>query len=126
LKQQIYQSVDPNKKYISGTGNFSGYYGIAGFEGEKLTSIYLGKGTEITQSGYSLKSKNPDGSANMTINGKNLVVSCNQETEVGLPQTAKKAWLKQGSIRKELPVSKSGKGILVIVPAVENGDIVME
>jgi hypothetical protein len=126
LKQQIFQSVDPNKKFTSGTGNFSGYYGIVSFEGEKLASIYLGKGNEISQSGYSLKSKTPDGSANLEIVGKNLVISCNQETEVGLPQTAKKAWLQQGSIRKELPVSKTGKGILVTVPAVENGEIVLK
>ncbi|MBW8330642.1 MAG: heparinase II/III-family protein [Prolixibacteraceae bacterium] len=126
LKQQIFQSVDPNKKFTSGTGNFTGYYGITSFEGEKLTSIYLGKGSEISHSGYSLKSKNPDGSANLTINGKNLLVSCNQETEVGLPLTAKKVWLKQGSIRKELPVSMSGKRILATVPAVENGEIVLE
>ncbi|MBL7968526.1 MAG: heparinase II/III family protein [Prolixibacteraceae bacterium] len=126
LKQQIFQSVDPNQKFTSGTGNFSGYYGIAGFEGEKLTSIYLGKGTEILQSGYSLKSKTPDGSANLAITGKNLIISCSQETEVGLPLTAKKVWMKQGSIRKELPVSKSAKGILITVPAVENGEIVLE
>ena len=126
LKQQIFQSVDPTKNFTSGTENFSGYYGIAGFEGEKLTSLYLGKGNEISQSGYFLKSKTPDGSANLLIKGKNLMITCNQETEVGLPQAAKKAWLKQGSIRKELPVSKSGKGILVNVPAVENGEIVVE
>jgi hypothetical protein len=126
LKHQIFQSVDPNKKFTSGTVKFSGYYGIAGFKGEKLTSIYLGKGSEISHSGYSLKSKTPDGSANLTINGKSLVVSCNQETEVGLPQTAKMVWLKQGSIRKELPVSMSGKRILVTVPTVENGEIVLE
>ena len=126
LKQQIFQSVDPTKNFTSGTENFSGYYGIAGFEGEKLTSLYLGKGNEISQWGYFLKSKTPDGSANLLIKGKNLMITCNQETEVGLPQAAKKAWLKQGSIRKELPVSKSGKGILVNVPAVENGEIVVE
>lgn len=126
LKQQIFQSVDPDKKFISGTGNFSGYYGIAGFTNEKLNSLYLGKGTEIAQNGYSLKSKNPDGSANLMINGKKVVVSCNQETEVGMPRTVKKAWLKQGSIRKELSISKSGKGILVTIPSVENGEIVLK
>jgi hypothetical protein len=126
LKQLIFQSVDPNKKFTSETGNFTGYYGITGFEGEKLTSIYLGKGSEISHSGYSLKSKTPDGSANLTINGKNLLVSCNQETEVGMPLTAKKVWLQQGSILKELKPVKAGKGISVTVPAVENGEFVLE
>jgi len=127
LKQHIYQSVDPNKKFTSGTGNFTGYYGIAGFEGEKLSSIYLGKGSEISHSGYSLKSKNPDGSANLTINGKSLVVSCNQETEVGLPfSKVKKAILKFGSIQNELKITRTEKGIQVTVPSVENGEIVLE
>ncbi|MBW8327355.1 MAG: heparinase II/III-family protein, partial [Prolixibacteraceae bacterium] len=115
-KQQIFQSVDPNKTFVSGTGSFSGYYGIVGFEGDKINSVYLGKGTEIAQNGYSLKSKTPNGSANLILKGKTITISCNQETEIGLPRAAKKAWLKQGSIRKELQVSKSGKGILVIVP----------
>jgi hypothetical protein len=126
LKQQIFQSVESNQKFTSGTGSFSGFYGIAGFEGEKVTSIYLGKGSEISQSGYSLKSATPDGSANLAIVGKNLIISCNQETEVGLPQAAKKVWLQQGSIRKELKPVKVGKGILVTVPAVENGEFVLE
>jgi hypothetical protein len=125
-KQQIFQSVDPNKTFVSGTGMFSGYYGIVGFEGDKINCVYLGKGTEIAQNGYSLKSKTPNGSANLVLKGKTITISCNQETAIGLPRTAKKAWLKQGSIRKELQVSKSGKGILVIVPLVENGEILLE
>jgi len=126
LKQQIFQAVEPNKKFTSGTGSFSGYYGIAGFENEKLSTLYLGKGNEITQSGYTLKSKTPDGSANLMIKGKTITISCNQETEVELPQTAKKVWLQQGSILKELKPVKAGKGISVTVPAVENGELVLE
>jgi hypothetical protein len=125
-RQQIFQCVDPNKKFTCGAGSFSGYYGIAGFEGVKLTSLYLGKGTEIVVNGYSLKSKTPEGSANLTLKGKTITVTCNQETEIGLPQSPKKAWLKQGSIRKELPVEKSGSGIIVSVPIVENGEMVLE
>jgi hypothetical protein len=125
-RQQIFQSVAPNKKFNAAGANFSGYYGIVGFDGAKLTSLYLGKGTEIVVNGYSLKSKTPDDSANLTLKGKTITVTCNQETEIGLPQSAKKAWLKQGSIKKALSVSKSGKGILVTVPAVENGEIVLE
>jgi len=125
-RQQIFQSVDPNKKFNAAGANFSGYYGIVGFEGAKITSIYLGNGSEISHSGYSLKSKTPNGSANLTLKGKTITVTCNQETEIGLPQTAKKAWLKQGSIRKELKITKTEKGVSVTVPSVENGEIVLE
>jgi hypothetical protein len=127
LKQQIYQSVDPNKKFTSGAGSFSGYYGVAGYANEKLNSLYLGKGNEIAQNGYSLKSKTQDGSANLTLKGKTITVSCNQETEIGLPNSGvKKAWLQQGSIRKEIKIIKTEKGILVNVPLVENGVLVVE
>jgi len=60
------------------------------------------------------------------LKGKTITVTCNQETEIGLPQTAKKAWLKQGSIRKELKTTKTEKGVSVTVPSVENGEIVLE
>jgi hypothetical protein len=126
LKQQVFQSIDPTKKFISGTGSLSGYYGVAGFTGEKLSSLYLGKGTEISMDGYSLKSKMPEGAASLTITGKILTVSSNQETEIRLAQTAKKAWLKQGSIRKELKITKAEKGISITLPVVENGEIVLE
>jgi hypothetical protein len=125
-KQQVFQSVDPNKKFISKTGNFSGYYGVAGFTHEKLNSLYLGKGTEIVVNGYSLKSLTQEGSANLDIKGKTITVSCNQETEIGIPQTAKIAWLKQGSIRKELKINKAEKGFSITVPVVEYGKIVLE
>lgn len=127
LQQQIFQSVEPSKKINSEGCVFSGYYGVVGFEGEKLTSIYLGKGNEISQSGYSLKSKKPDGSANLTVKGKMINVSCNQETEVGLPfSEVKRATLKFGSSQSELKVIRAKKGILVTIPAVENGEIVLE
>lgn len=125
-KQQIYQSVDAEKKFNCGDGIFSGYYGVANFKNEKLSSLYLGKGTEITISGYSLKSKTADGSANMSISGKNLKISCNQETELSLPTSPKKVTLKQGNIQKELKISKSGKGISFTVPVLDNAEIIME
>ena len=126
-KQQIFQSVDPNKKSTSGTESFKGYFGVAGFKANKLTSIYLGKGTEFAQNGYSLKSKSPDGSANLMIEEKTYKISCNQETEVGLPYSGiKKAWLQQGSVRKDLKITPTAKGILVTVPLVEMGIIVLK
>ena len=125
-KQQIYQSVDPAKKFDSKEASFSGYYGVANFKANKLASLYLGKGTEISVSGYTIKSKAADGSANIAISGKSLNVRCNQETELILPVSAKKAWLKQENTRKELPVFKSGKGISVTIPMLNNAEIVLE
>jgi hypothetical protein len=127
VKQQIYQSVDPAKNFTSGGGTFSGYFGVAGYAGEKLTSIYLGKGTMIAEGGYSLKSMTADGSANLKTDGKGWEISCNQETEVGLPMPkVKKVILRVGTNQKELKISRSEKGIQVTVPKVENGVLVQE
>jgi len=126
-KQEIYQSIDPEETFISGTGRFCGYYGVVGFSGNKLTSLYLGKGTEIANGGYSLKSTVADGSASLTIEGKTYKISCNQETEVGLPLSkVKKAYLQFGSIRDELKITKTSKEILVKIQAVKSATLVFE
>jgi hypothetical protein len=127
LKQHIYQSVDAAKNFSSGGGTFSGYFGAAGYAGDKLTSIYLGKGTGIAESDYSLKSMSADGSANLKADGKNWRIGCNQETEVGLPvPKIKKATLKIGAIQKELKISRSERGIKIMVKKVEDGVLVIE
>jgi len=125
-KQQIFQSVDSTQKFNSEGVIFSGYYGVAGFEENLLSSLYLGKGSEISVSGYGLKSKTPDGSANLSVSGKKLILTCNQETELNLPFPAKKVWLKQGNTQKEIPVLNSAKGVLITVPGVENAEIVLQ
>ena len=127
LKQDIYQSIDPEETFRSGAGRFCGYYGVVGFTGNKLTSLYLGKGTEIANSGYSLKSTVADGSASLTIEGKIYKISCNQETEVGLPLSkVRKAYLQFGSIRDELKITKTSKEILVKIQAVKSATLVFE
>ncbi len=127
LKQDIYQSINPEETFRSAAGRFCGYYGVVGFTGNKLTSIYLGKGTEIANSGYSLKSTVADGSANLSIEGKSHKISCNQETEVGLPlPKVRRAYLQFGSIRNELQITKTSKGILVRVPSVKSADLAFE
>jgi len=126
-KQLVLQSVDPNKKFTAGAGSFSGYYGVAGFQNEKLTALYLGKGTEMAQSGYSIQSKIPEGSANLILEGKTIRINCNQETEVGLPEkNVKKAFLQLGSVQNELKITKTEKGILLTLPAIENGVILLK
>jgi len=127
LTQQIYQSVDPGKNFKTKTGSITGYFGVAGFKNGKLSSLYLGKGTEISNSGYTLISKTPNGSANLVPEGKTFKISCNQETEIGLPiKGIKKAWLQQGSGRNELKITFSDKGISLAVPSVKNGMLVLE
>jgi hypothetical protein len=125
--QHIYQSVDPVKKYSSGGAAFNGYFGVTDYAGDKLISIYLGKGTEIAEGGYSLKSAAKDGSANLKADQSKWLISCNQETEVGLPMPKiKKAILKSGNDQKILKITKTGAGIKVNVPPVSTGLLVLE
>jgi hypothetical protein len=125
--QEIYQSVEPGKKYTAKTGGITGYFGVAGFKNGKLSSLYLGKGTEINNSGYSLKSKTQAGAANLISEGKTFKISCNQETEIGLPiPGVKRAWLQQGSVRSEIKITPNGNGVLVTIPVVEAGMLVLE
>lgn len=125
--QQVFQSVDCDQKFDMQNTSFKGYYGVAGFNGKKLTSLYLGSGTEITNNGYSLKSVPSNGSASLTADGKNFRVSCNQATEIGLPiNGVNKCWLQEGSSRNELKITFAEKGILVTVPSVAIGKLILE
>jgi len=125
--QVIFQSVDSSAVYSGDLWNFSGFFGVVGFKNEQLGSLYLGEGSRISHSGYSLKSKTPQGSAWLVAEGKIFKINCNQETIIDLPNRGvKKAWLQQGSIRNELKITLTSKGVSLTVPSVENGVIVLE
>lgn len=126
-KQHIYQSADPLKTYTIDHASFQGYFGVAGYEGTKITSLYLGKGTEITEADYSLKSSSAEGSASIKSKGKSWLINCSHDTEVTLPTPAiKKAILKTGKDQKSLKIVKTASGIKVIVPVVMNGTLTLE
>ncbi|MCX6220644.1 MAG: heparinase II/III family protein [Bacteroidia bacterium] len=128
--QEIFQSTDPDKIYSSKSGSLKGYYAVVAIKTiptAQLVSLYLGKGTEITSRGFSLKSTTPNGSANLIAEAKGYRISCNQETEISLPgKGIKKAWLQQNSGKKELKIIKTNSGILVAVQSIKEGLIVLE
>ena len=126
--QHIFQALDPDKTFTTSSASFRGYYGVVGFEGTEFTSIYLGKGTEISMNGYFLKSSIPDGSANLYLYEGDIKISCNQPTEIGFPVKGKvkRITLLQGSTRKELLFNIDNKIIYVSVPAIENGLVLTE
>ncbi|HEX2974292.1 MAG TPA: heparinase II/III family protein, partial [Bacteroidales bacterium] len=124
--QMIFQSIDANKLYISGEASFTGSFGVVDFSAENVKSIYLGEGELISYEGYSLKPSS-HGSANMELRGNELMVSCNQPTEIGLPvKLVKKAVLKKGSTSTVLKTKKNKGTAIFIVPAVMNGTITLQ
>jgi hypothetical protein len=136
--QEIFQSTDPVITNGSKSGSFKGYFAIANVKilknvptvpvlVEQLVSLYLGKGAEITSHGFSLKSTNSNGSANLTVEPAGYRISCNQETEIGLPgKGIKKAWLQQNLEKKALKMTKTDSGILVTLQAIKDGWITLK
>lgn len=124
--QEILQSTDPEKKYTVKNGSIQGYFGVASYKNGKLTELYLGKGKEIIKSGYSLKSVSADGSANLSINGNTMELTCNQTIEIRMPASGfKTITMKAEGKQAELKVTKTGNQLLLEVPAVKNGIITM-
>ena len=125
--QEIYQSTDPGKPYNSKSGTIHGFFGVASVQTVpivQLVSLYLGNGQEITSHGYSLKSKTLNGSANLSISGKILAVSCNQITEIGIPAASvKKVSLEIGDQISELKTTRKGNQLVFEVPALGEGRI---
>lgn len=122
--QLILQSIDSSRKFISGSWMFMGSFGIAGFKNEKLTSLYLGSGSEINCNGYSIKTGLLNGSASIAIDGGNLNVSCNHVTIIGVPSSGlKRVKMITGKTKTMLKTEKTDKGIIFRVPAV-NGAVI--
>lgn len=125
--QTIFQAIDPEKTFSSEKWTFRGYFGIVSFSGEKITSLYLGKGKEISFQGYSLKAKGSYGSANLVMEPKAYRITCNQETEVGLPVSGiRRAELIAGKIKTKLKIMKSDNSIIITVPTIRNGQIILK
>lgn len=126
-RQLILQSLEPNKKFTTGFGSIQGYFGVAGFSGKKLSSLYLGKGTEISCGGYTLKSKSAEGSVNLLVTGKTYRISCNQPVEVILPENgASIVVLRQSGVDTNLEYTKLGANIVFTVPVVTDAEIALQ
>jgi hypothetical protein len=124
--QEILQSTDPEKKYTAKNGFIRGYFGVAGYKNGKLNKLYLGKGKEISKSGYTLKSASADGSANLIIDGNTLEISSNQAIEINMPGSGiKNITMKSEGKQMELKVTKTGNQLILEVPAVKNGKITL-
>jgi hypothetical protein len=123
-EQLILQALDQSKTYTSGKWTFSGYFGVVGLAGEIVSSLYLGEGSEISYKGFSIKTKIPGSSANIIFPGDRYLVSCNQETEIGLPlSNVQKLTLFEGTRETNLRMTVKENKITFIVPVVKNGEI---
>ena len=125
-KQLILQSIGTEKSYVTGAGNFKGYFGIIDFQGDNVRSLYLGDGNEISYDGFTLKTKDEKGSASITASGKSWMISCNQITTVGIRMKGKKFYLHYGEKKLLLPFTKTNGIVQFTVPKVMNAQIIAE
>jgi hypothetical protein len=121
--QIIYQSVSPAKTFTAAGGSITGYFGVADIKNNKLSSLYLGKGKEISFGGYSIQSDVDSGSANLQIKGKELIINSNQPVKITLPFRYKKLYLMESGKQLTVPVNKTRGGIFFTIPEVHNGVI---
>ena len=89
-----------------------------------MISLYLGKGTEVSNHGFALKSMTNNGSAMLSVKDMEYQISCNQVTEITIPiEKIKKASLTVDGTTRDLKVAHIKKGILISVPTTKNGII---
>jgi hypothetical protein len=139
--QEIFQSTDPTRNNKLSNGSFKGYFAVSSIKsvqsGSSIPSdqsgssssvqcLYLGSGTSVTSHNFSLKTTGSIGSASLKAESSGYRISCNQETEIGIPgKGIKKAWLQVGTSKKELKMIKSNTGILVNIDRVRDGLIIL-
>jgi hypothetical protein len=118
------QAIDNNKTFASGKCTLKGSFGVVGLTDENISYLYLGKGSEVSCSGYFVKTKNADGSANMEISGDKYLITCNQETDFEFPvKKVEKLILTDVSGKKDIKFSEKGNSIMFNLPAVKNGEL---
>ncbi|MDP4188132.1 MAG: hypothetical protein Q8905_08805, partial [Bacteroidota bacterium] len=121
--QMIFQSVDNSKTFSDNLWKFRGYFGIVGLTGNKVSSLYLGKGKELSYGDYSVYPE-AEGAVNLIIDRKTIRVSCNQPTRISVASAnITKVILHEGSSQTILPVKKVGKRVFFSVPEVENAEV---
>ena len=126
-QQFIFQAIDNLAIFKGEKWEFSGSYGVAGFKNDKINSLYLGKGSLISHSGYSLKSKGKLGSASFSIEGKVLKVSCNQPVEVGIPEKGvKNISVRVGDKGNKLITVRLGKQVVFELPVGKDSEILVD
>lgn len=105
----------------------SAYFGVVGLDGEVVSALYIGEGKKISYKGYSVKVTDSNGSASLSLSGKNYLVSCNQTTVIGLPVTgAKSVSIFTGLMKTKLSVTGTKAGISFTIPPVTEAIISLD
>lgn len=125
-RQLVLQATGAEKQYKTTNTGFQGYFGVVGLSGDGLSYLYLGEGSMIQYQGYTLKTGTAAGSANLTVDGKRLRITCRQATAVSIP-AGRKAVLTVAGKQTTLPIRRNEVGaVSFTVPAVTDGLILID
>ena len=117
-QQLIFQSIDGKATHKTAEGIFKGAFAVVSVKGKQPEYLYLGAGQELTFGGYSLKTSSPDGAANLTVDADGYTISCNQPTDIVIPNTKiNKLICKTGNNETELKYAANKSGISFSVAA---------
>ena len=117
-EQYVYQSVDEKVAYKTANGAFKGSFAVVSLKGKQPEYLYLGAGQELSFGGYSIKTAFSDGAVNMAIDRDGYTITCNQPTEIVIPNAKiKKLICKVGNIETELKFVAAKSGISFSLPA---------
>jgi hypothetical protein len=123
-QQIVLQSLDSERVFRQPDWSFRGNFGVIGLEGGKPAYLYIGKGGELSWKGYSLHVTGVNSAANLIIGGNHLKISCDHDTEIGLPgANARKIMLGRAGKERPLSFRKKDNGITFSVPPVKNAEI---
>jgi len=121
-EQVIFQSIDITNDYSGSGMSFSGIFGVVNIKEGIVGSLYLGEGGEISCKGYSLRTRGI-GAASVTKEAGGYIVSCNQETEITLPDKDHEILLVQKDKEELLRGEKTETGTIFKLPVCENAII---
>ena len=117
-QQNIFQSTNRMQVYKTAEGVFKGAFAVVSLKGKQVEYLYLGVGQELSFGGYSLKTASPEGAANLETVPDGYVISCNQPTDIVIPDVKiKKIIHKNSNEEKEIKFVTAKTGISFSVPA---------
>ncbi len=124
--QLILQSLDDDSHH-AGDAELAGRFGLVSEKAGQPQYLYLGEGSLLSYRQYTLLTGSPNGAANVMMEEKTLLFSCNQETTLTIRRASVKSMhITDVSGTRALPFVRGKDGISVTVPAVKNARITLD
>jgi len=81
----LYHAPASEKPFNFKNSEFIGTYAVASYNDEKMTSLFLGQGLEISRDQWSIKSSKNEGGIILLINGNQLLINAEKPFQLSIP-----------------------------------------